>query len=89
MADSCVPENLLYRELFIGRRPHGRLYLHFKDVCKSDMKTTNIEINDWEKTAENQRTSKQSVKHGMKISAERRAQHIEERRSLRKNPALH
>lgn len=36
-------------------RPCGHPYFHLGDAYKKEMKAMNIELNDWEKTAEEQR----------------------------------
>lgn len=41
--DRPIPEDILYGTLAIGFRPEGRLVLYFKDVCKWDMRTGNID----------------------------------------------
>ena len=42
MEDGRVPKDILYGELASGRRSKGRPHLHYKDVCKRDMKALDI-----------------------------------------------
>ena len=47
MEDGHIPKDLLYGELATWAKCRGHLQLHFKDVCKHDMKTCNINIMSW------------------------------------------
>ena len=38
----------MYGELAEGKRPGGRSQLGFKDICKRDLKSMNIDTNSWE-----------------------------------------
>ena len=51
MQDGRIPKDILYVELATGSRPAGRPVLRYKDICKRDMKTGNINPADWEATA--------------------------------------
>ena len=42
MEDGRIPKDILFGELAMGRRPVGRPALRFKDVCKRDLKLTDI-----------------------------------------------
>ena len=42
-----TPKDLLYGELAEGSRPVGRPRLHYKDICKRDMKLSGIDVNMW------------------------------------------
>ena len=48
MEDGCIPKDLLYNELDTRARCRGHPQLHFKDICKHDMKACNIETKSWE-----------------------------------------
>ena len=63
MADGRIPKDLLYGELATGAR--GRPKLRFKDVCKRDMKTCNINTKTWEASADDRTTWKQLVSQGL------------------------
>lgn len=43
-----IPRDLLYGELATGSRPAGRPILRYKDVCKQDLKASNINPDDLE-----------------------------------------
>ena len=63
MQDGRIPKDILYGELATGSRPAGRPVLRYKDVCKRDMKTDNINPADWEAAAgdsPSRRASKQA-----------------------------
>nr|XP_032831281.1 electroneutral sodium bicarbonate exchanger 1-like [Petromyzon marinus] len=47
--DGRIPKDVSYGELASGTRVTGRPVLRFKDVCKRDMKSCDINPNDWEK----------------------------------------
>ena len=51
MEDGRIPKDILYGELATGRRNIGRPQLRFKDVCKRDMKSLDINTESWEKLA--------------------------------------
>ena len=65
MADGRIPKDLLYGELATGSRRRGRPHLHFKDVCKGDMKACNINTKSWEAFADNRTLWKQIVLQGL------------------------
>ena len=46
-----IPKVILYGELASGRRSKGRPQLRYKDVCKKDMKTIDINTDTWEDLA--------------------------------------
>ena len=51
MDDKRIPKDLLSGELVQGKCSTGRPQLQFKDVCKRDLKSLNIDQNNWEATA--------------------------------------
>ena len=51
MEDGRLPKDVLYDELTSGSRPVGRPMLRYKDVCKRDMKSAEINPNSWEAAA--------------------------------------
>ena len=51
MEDSRIPKDIPYGELASGRRFNGRAQLHYKDVCKRDMKALDINTESWEDLA--------------------------------------
>ena len=48
MSDERIINNLLYSELVVDKRNVGQPILRYKDVCKRDMKSLNLEIDEWE-----------------------------------------
>ena len=51
MHDSYIPKDILYGELVAGSRPAGSPMLHYKDVCKWDIKSSNIQVDPLAVTA--------------------------------------
>ncbi|XP_063959991.1 uncharacterized protein LOC129271526 [Lytechinus pictus] len=51
MDDGRIPKDILYGEQATGTRAVGRPVLRFKDVCKRDMKTSEINTTNWETLA--------------------------------------
>ena len=49
MSNERIPKVLLYSELDISKRNVGRPWLRYKDVCKRDLKSLNVEIDEWKK----------------------------------------
>ena len=52
MEDGHIPKDLLYGELTTGARCRGHPQLHFKDICKHDMKACNIDTESREAFAD-------------------------------------
>ena len=44
-----IPKSLIYSELVGGKRNVGRPRLRYKNVCKIDLNSLHIDIDDWEK----------------------------------------
>ena len=61
MKDGRIPKDLLYAELAEGKRATGRPHLRFKDVCKRDLKTIGIDVENWEKLAQDRNNWKSSL----------------------------
>ncbi len=70
MEDGRIFKDLLYGELFSGCRAKGRPHLRFKDVCKRDMKSININCDSWEPTARNRTAWKQQLTTSLKTGDE-------------------
>jgi hypothetical protein len=64
MQEGRIPKDLFYGELATGKRPTGRPYKRYKDVCKQDLKDTAIEKVNWEQLAADRYTWRSVVKKG-------------------------
>ena len=84
MDDGRIPKDIMYGELASGRRPTGRPALRFKDVCKRDMKLTDINSNTWESLADDRSGWRYAVREGVRRGEERRRKQFKERRARRK-----
>ena len=51
MEDGRLPKDVFYGELASGSRPVGRPMLRYKDVCRRDMKSAEINPDLWEAAA--------------------------------------
>jgi hypothetical protein len=65
MKDGRIPKDILYGELQMGKRSRGRPLLRYKDVCKRDMKDTEIEIESWEQDATNRVAWREKIRKGI------------------------
>ena len=72
MEDGRIPKDILFGELAMGRRPVGRPALRFKDVCKRDLKLTDINTGSWESLAEDRSSWRQAVQAGVRRGEEKR-----------------
>ena len=84
MEDGRIPKDVLYGELAMGRRPVGRPALRYKDVCKRDLKLTDINTGSWESLAEDRSGWRQAVQAGVRRGEEKRNKQMEEKRKRRK-----
>ena len=44
-----IPKSLLYSEFAVGKRNVGRPRLRHKDVCKHDLESLSVDIEEWVK----------------------------------------
>ena len=63
-----VPRNLLYGQLATGTRLLGRPMLRYRDVCKRDMISCDIDAGKWEKIADDRTKGRSVVRSGMDVS---------------------
>ena len=84
MEDGRIPKDLLYGELASGKRPTGRPQLHFKDVCKRDIKVLGINTDTWEAVASDRSAWKHTVQDRLAQFEEDSTQRAKEKRRQRK-----
>ncbi|KAK4307313.1 hypothetical protein Pmani_020917 [Petrolisthes manimaculis] len=65
MKDGRIPKDMLYRELATGSKPAGRSVLHYKDVCKRDLKAGDINPANWETVAADRNGWRLAVRAGV------------------------
>ena len=80
-----IPRNILYGQLAKGIRRKGRPFLRFKDACKRDLTSCQIDPETWEQIALNRPAWRHAVKSGMAAADERRNVLAAEKRSRRKD----
>ncbi|RJG15198.1 hypothetical protein D4A39_16670, partial [Alcanivorax profundi] len=81
MDDGRIPKDILYGELATGTRPTGRPALRYKDVCKRDLKSCNINPADLETATSDRSSWRANVKTGVKQAEEKRDIQRKERKS--------
>ena len=79
-----IPKDVLYCELVTGTRPAGRPLLRFKDVCKRDLRSGDIDPADWEVLAADRTKWRQAINIGLQTAEQRREKRWEERRERRR-----
>ena len=52
MSNERISKDLLCSELVVGKRNVGRPRLRYKDVCKRDLKSLSVDIDEREKLTE-------------------------------------
>ena len=66
MGKGSIPKDLLYGKLENGTCKTGYPLLHFRNVCKREMKSAAIDIESWELIVEDGSTWRHLVKGGIK-----------------------
>ena len=74
----------LYGELDRGTRKTGCPLLRFKDVCKRDLKSAAIDIENWELMVNDRFTWRHLVKEGIEHAEHTRNMRQVEKRNIRK-----
>ena len=87
MEDGRIPKDILYSELSSGTRATGRPLLRFKDVCKRDLKSADIDTHTWEILAQNRNAWRQTIKSGITTADTKRINTWSEKRERRKATA--
>jgi len=85
MEDGRIPKDILYGQLTEGSRPCGRPTLRYKDVCKRDMKSADINPNTWEGTAANRSAWRQTSRAGIITAEQKRLDSWAVKREKRKS----
>ena len=79
-----IPKEILFGELAEGKCPAGRPQLRFKDICKRDLKSMNIDTNSWETLAKDRSAWRGAVINGLDTFEETLTSNTEEKRRRRK-----
>ena len=87
MDTNRVPRNLLYGQLATGTRPLGHPMLRYRDVCKRDMISCDIDAGKWEKTADDRTKWHSVVRSGMDVSESKRSVLAAEKKARREQAA--
>ncbi len=88
MGPGRIPRELLYGELAEGSRLIGRPRLRYKDICKKDMKLSDINIDTWESRAEDRSAWHFVVRQGVQKAEETRIKNLATKRVKRKEKQL-
>ncbi len=90
MEDGRIPKDILYGELASGKRSVGRPQLRYKDVCKRDMKTLNINSENWEDVAAESNRWRSVLQIQLRLGEEQIQTLVEEKRDESKeSPRWH
>ena len=84
MEPGRTPKDILYGELAEGKRKAGRPLLRYKDTCKRDLKLCGIDIDTWEKRANDRLAWRQAVRQGVRGAEENRREAAVQKRQNRK-----
>ena len=84
MGDGCIPKDVLYGETATGHRPAGCPALHFKDVCKRDLKLADIDPGSWEQRADDRSAWQSAVRKGVRTDEDKQNWLLEDKKQCRK-----
>jgi hypothetical protein len=84
MTNDRVLKQVLFGELFEGKRPRGRIKLRYKDVCKNSLCDFNIDNKTWESLAVDSFTWRDTLRRGIAASEITQKAKMEEQRRRRK-----
>ncbi|PIK34030.1 hypothetical protein BSL78_29151 [Apostichopus japonicus] len=84
MEEGRIPKDLLYGQLECGSRPRGRPHLRYRDSCKRDLQSANININSWEDLASQRSAWRVALKSGINRAEEDRCKKQASKREKRK-----
>ena len=68
---NTIPKVILYGQLASGRRTKGRPQLHYKHVCKRDMKALDINTKSWVDLAANRMMWRSTLNQHLKSGEEK------------------
>ena len=83
--DKRMPKQLLYGELWEGRRHRGGQRKRFKDTLKQNMKQCGISVDQWETVAGDRARWRAGIKQGVELFEAKRLAAMGEMRATRKN----
>ena len=81
MSDGRIPKDLLYGQLAAGPIAQGRPKLRFRDVCKRNLKSLDIDVNTWEDLAADRSRWRHELHTGLARSEGKQQQTAEEKRA--------
>jgi len=86
MEDGHIPKDILYGELAMGQRSISHLHLRFKDVCKRDMRTLDINTESWEDLAADGGNWRSTLHKQLMLDDEKLIVMADKQRARRKDP---
>ena len=84
MSDDRLPKQLLYGELWDGKRTVGGQKKRYKDTLKASLKELNIKANTWEALASDRPAWRSAVSSGARSAEHKRTSDAQSKRSIRK-----
>ena len=87
MPDQRLPKQILYGELWEGRRSVGEQKKRYKDSLKSTLRELQIDTDTWKNEAQDRSTWRQALHDGLLTAEENRIQKAKEARISRKTAA--
>ena len=84
MEDGCIPKDILYGELALGRRTTDRPHLRYKDVCIRDTKAVDIDTMSWEGLAADRTKWRSALKQHLETGEEKLMAAAADKRACRK-----
>ena len=84
MPDGRIPKDIFYGQIATGTRARGRPHLRFKDVCKRDLRSAEMNMKEWEDQTTDRGQWRQAVRNGTAKAEDKLRQNAEEKRCRRK-----
>ena len=88
MDDSRFPKTVLFSEARDGSRKQGRPLFRYHDNCKSDMKSFDMNVDNWALCAMQRSSWRENVTMGARRCEQALIQRKEESRKRRKQPLI-